>query len=263
MNRRIIVIFSLLLLSLLPLQVSAEGYGWGYKKATNHEQPDVGMYKPILDKYNGYYVDESGDKHIYLTFDNGYEAGYTEQILDVLKEKQVPATFFLTGHYIDDQKNLVKRMLQDGHIIGNHSNGHKDFTKLTKAELAADLESLTKKIKSVSDKAVVQYVRPPSGTFSEKSLQWANELGYTHIFWSLAFVDWNQGSEKGWRHAYNEVMNQIHPGAIILMHTVSQDNADALESLINDLRQQGYTFKSLDDLMMKELLPKPIIGYSR
>lgn len=115
------------------------------KKTTDHTQPEVGKYKPILEKYNSYYVDPSGDKHVYLTFDNGYEAGYTEQILDVLKEKNAPATFFLTGHYVEDQPELTKRMLDDGHTIGNHSDGHRDFTKLSKQEFTEDLEVLTKK----------------------------------------------------------------------------------------------------------------------
>ncbi|ENH97995.1 polysaccharide deacetylase [Gracilibacillus halophilus YIM-C55.5] len=238
------------------------GYGWGFNKKGNHQQPDIGVYQEILDQYNSYYVDPTGDKDIYLTFDNGYEAGFTEQILDVLKEKQVPATFFLTGHYVDDQPQLVKRMVNEGHIIGNHSNGHKDFTSISKETFVNDVESLTEKVEALSDKAVVQYIRPPSGKFDEESLQWAQELGYTHVFWSLAFVDWNEGTDKGWKHAYEEVMQQIHPGAIILMHTVSQDNADALAYLIDDLREEGYQFKSLDDLMLKQLLPKEMVEWT-
>ncbi|SER57995.1 peptidoglycan-N-acetylmuramic acid deacetylase [Gracilibacillus ureilyticus] len=249
-----------ILFTVMPLEMAAEGYGWGYKKATDNQPPDVGKYKAILDKYNSFYIDPSGEKNVYLTFDNGYEAGFTEQILDVLKEKKVPATFFLTGHYVDDKPDLVKRMLREGHIIGNHSDTHRDFTKLSKEELKEDIEILTNKLKKVSENAVVQYVRPPKGTFNEQSLQWANELGYTHVFWSLAFVDWNEGQEKGWEYAYNQVIDQIHPGAIILMHTVSKDNADALAPIIDELKKKGYKFKSLDDLMMKELLPEAVIG---
>ncbi|MGN8646870.1 delta-lactam-biosynthetic de-N-acetylase [Gracilibacillus sp. HCP3S3_G5_1] len=258
-----ISIIMMLFLFIFPLEAGAASYGWGYKKNSNQQPPDVGIYEQILEKHQSYYLDPSGDKHVYLTFDNGYEAGFTEQILDVLKEKEVPATFFLTGHYVDDQPDLVRRMLKDGHIIGNHSDGHRDFTKISKEEFTKDVTDLTDKIMKVDDKAVVQYIRPPKGTFNETSLNWANELGYTHIFWSIAFVDWNEGSEKGWKHAYEQVMNQIHPGAIILMHTVSQDNADALEHLIEDLREQGYQFKSIDDLMLKQLLPPEIIGYSK
>ncbi|UOQ48859.1 delta-lactam-biosynthetic de-N-acetylase [Gracilibacillus caseinilyticus] len=256
-------IICLLLICVIPMEVSATSYGWGYKKGTDNQPPEVGKYKGILEKHNGFYLDPSGDKHVYLTFDNGYEAGYTEQILDVLKKKKVPATFFLTGHYVEDKPQLVQRMLDDGHIIGNHSDGHRDFTSISKEAFTKDVTELTDKIKNVDKKAVVQYIRPPKGTFNETSLTWANELGYTHIFWSVAFVDWNQGSEKGWQHAYDQVMDQIHPGAIVLMHTVSKDNADALEHLIDDLRKQGYQFKSLDDLMLKQLLPREIMGFTK
>lgn len=253
--KRIMVIIALTFL-LVPLQAEAVSYGWGYKKGHNHQPPEVGKYHAILEKHQAFYFDDSGDKHIYLTFDNGYEAGYTEQILGVLKEKDVPATFFLTGHYVTDQPELVKRMIDDGHIIGNHSDGHRDFTAISKESFIKDVSVLTEKIKEIDEKVPVQYLRPPKGTFNESSLSWADELGYTHVFWSLAFVDWNEGSEQGWKHAYKQVMDQIHPGAIVLMHTVSQDNADALAYLIDDLKEQGYQFKSLDDLMMKKLLPK-------
>ncbi|WP_058306057.1 delta-lactam-biosynthetic de-N-acetylase [Gracilibacillus massiliensis] len=252
----------LVLLIVAPIDLGAESYGWGYKKGTNNQQPEVGKYQQILEKYNSYYLDPSGDKHVYLTFDNGYEAGFTEQILNVLQEKEAPATFFLTGHYVEDQPELVKRMIADGHIIGNHSDGHRDFTSISKEAFTKDVTELTTKIEKLDDKVNVQYIRPPKGTFNETSLAWANELGYTHIFWSLAFVDWNEGSEKGWKHAYQQVMDQIHPGAIVLMHTVSKDNADALAYLIDDLREQGYQFKSLDDLMLKQLLPREIIGFN-
>ena len=254
MKKRIILFIGIMLL-LSPLSLSASGYGWGYKKNTNNQPPEVGKYGQIIEKYGGFYMDPSGDKHIYLTFDNGYEAGFTEQILDILKKKEVPATFFLTGHYVDDQPALVKRMVKDGHNIGNHSDGHIDFTKASKERFTDDVEALTKKIKETVPEAAVKYIRPPKGTFNEKSLEWANELGYIHMFWSIAFVDWNEGDEKGWEHAYQQVMDQIHPGAIVLMHTVSRDNAESLEHLIDDLRKQGYTFKSLDDLLMKQLLP--------
>ncbi|SFM45697.1 peptidoglycan-N-acetylmuramic acid deacetylase [Gracilibacillus orientalis] len=257
-----IIVMVMLFLLVIPMEAGAVSYGWGYKKGTNQQPPDVGKYQQILEKYQSYYMDPSGDKHVYLTFDNGYEAGFTKQILDVLKEKGVPATFFLTGHYVNDQPDLVRRMLVDGHIVGNHSDDHLDFTEVSKKTFTKDVTQLTDKIKKLDDKAVVKYIRPPSGTFNEDSLSWANELGYTHIFWSLAFVDWNEGSEKGWKHSYEQVMNQIHPGAIILMHTVSKDNADALEHLIEDLREQGYQFKSIDDLMLKQLLPEELIGFS-
>ncbi|MDC3418175.1 delta-lactam-biosynthetic de-N-acetylase [Aquibacillus sp. 3ASR75-54] len=246
---------------LLPMSIQAKSYGWGFKKNTNHQPPDVGVYKNILDDLGGYYLDNSGDKVVYLTFDNGYEEGYTGKVLDVLKEKKVPATFFVTGHYVEDQEQLVKRMVNEGHIVGNHSYHHPDFTKLSKAKMKEELESLEEAVAKITDQKEMQYVRPPRGTFNKQSIQWANELGYTHVFWSLAFVDWNTDSQKGWKKAYQQVMDQIHPGAVILLHTVSKDNAEALAYMIDDLRKQGYSFRSLDDLVMKDILPEPIIGF--
>ncbi|WP_079708804.1 delta-lactam-biosynthetic de-N-acetylase [Paraliobacillus ryukyuensis] len=244
----------------LPSIVSAQSYGWGYKKGSNNQPPEVGEYGKILEENGGYYMDNSGDKVIYLTFDNGYEAGHTEYILDVLKEKEVPATFFVTGHYVRSQPDLIKRMVKEGHILGNHSDSHGDFTKMSKAEIKKELSDLDQEVAAITDLKKLQYVRPPRGTFNAQTIQWSNELGYTHVFWSLAFVDWHKDKEKGWKSAYQEVMKQIHPGAVILLHTVSKDNAEAVPYFIDDLRKQGYQFKSLDDLVMKNTIPKPLFG---
>ncbi|HLR80859.1 MAG TPA: delta-lactam-biosynthetic de-N-acetylase [Bacillota bacterium] len=240
--------------------VHARGYGWGYKKNTNHEIPDVGKYKQILERYGAYFVDDSGEKNIYLTFDNGYEQGYTEDVLDVLKKEKVPATFFVTGHYVKNEPELVKRMVDEGHIIGNHSYHHPDFTIITKEAMQTELEELEEAVAEVSDQKQLKYLRPPRGLFSEKTLKWANELGYIHIFWSLAFADWNVDQQKGWEYAFDQVMEQVHPGAIVLLHTVSSDNAEALSHLIQELKKQGYTFKSLDEFVMKDKLPKGMYG---
>lgn len=231
---------------------TAHGYGWGYKRNSNHEVPDIGKYQEMLDKYGAYYADLSGEKAIYLTFDNGYEQGYTAGILDVLREESVPATFFVTGHYVKTEPDLVKRMVDEGHIVGNHSYHHPDFTILTKDVVKEELETLTKAVAEVSDQKELKYLRPPRGLFNEQTLQWSNDLGYIHIFWSLAFNDWNVGQQKGWQYAYNQIMEQIHPGAIVLLHTVSSDNAEALSRVIKDLKKQQYEFRSLDDLMLKE-----------
>lgn len=236
------------------------GYGWGYKKNSDNEIPEVGMYGEMLKEYDAFYVDDSGDKSIYLTFDNGYEEGYTKDVLDVLKQEDVPATFFVTGHYVKEEPKLVKRMVDDGHIIGNHSYHHPDFTIMRKPEIKKELDDLEKAVAEVSDQKELQYLRPPRGIFSENTLKWTNELGYTHIFWSLAFKDWNTGDQKGWTYAYDQIMDQIHPGAIVLLHAVSSDNAEALEKVIIDLKKQGYTFKSLDDLVFKDQLSDAIFG---
>ncbi|WP_407270847.1 delta-lactam-biosynthetic de-N-acetylase [Radiobacillus sp. PE A8.2] len=247
-------------LTVMPMNTDAASYGWGYKKGTNHEPPEVGKYANILEKYGGYYLDKSGDKVIYLTFDNGYEQGYTGDILNVLNEYQIPATFFVTGHYVESSEELVKRMVKDGHIVGNHTYYHPDLTTISKEEMKKELDKLEKAVANITSQKSMKYVRPPKGAFSDQSLQWLNEFGYIPMFWSLAFVDWNINDQKGWQKSYNSVIQQIHPGAVILLHTVSKDNADALEHLITDLRKQGYTFKSLDDLVLKDILPPSIFG---
>ncbi|GAB3042594.1 delta-lactam-biosynthetic de-N-acetylase [Virgibacillus ainsalahensis] len=239
---------------------TATGYGWGFKKNTDHQVPDIGSYQALLEKYGAYYADLSGEKNIYLTFDNGYEEGYTEGILDVLKKEEVPATFFVTGHYVDSEPDLIARMVDEGHIIGNHSYHHPDFSTVSKETMQQELETLEEAVADVSDQKELKYLRPPRGMFNEQTLEWSNELGYIHVFWSLAFIDWETNKQKGWEYAFDQIMNQIHPGAIVLLHTVSSDNAKALEHLISELKDQGYNFKSLDDLVLEDRLPEGIYG---
>ncbi|RWZ58171.1 delta-lactam-biosynthetic de-N-acetylase [Halobacillus fulvus] len=240
--------------------LSAYADGWGYKKSNNGEVPDVGRYGPMIEKEDGFYVDPSGDKTVYFTFDNGYEQGYTGQVLDVLKEKGVPATFFVTGHYIESAPDLVKRMAKEGHLIGNHSWSHPDFTQLSKDKMKTELDKVDQAVQKLTDQNVMSFVRPPRGTFNANTLKWAKEFGYTHAFWSVAFKDWETDKQKGWEYAYHSVLDQVHPGAVILLHTVSEDNADALSHLIDELRKQGYQFGSLNDLMIKKWIPSPILG---
>jgi len=202
---------------------------------------------------------DTSKKEIYLTFDNGYENGYTEKVLDVLKERKVPATFFITGHYLDTEADLVKRMVDEGHIVGNHSWYHPDLTTQSDEELKKELESVRLKVEELTDQKGMSYLRPPRGIFSERVLNDAKELGYTSVFWSLAFVDWKVNDQKGWRYSYDNIMKQIHPGCILLLHTVSKDNAEALDNAIVELRKQGYTFKSLDDLMLSRMIDHPYL----
>lgn len=239
-----------------------ESYGWGFSKVGGGQPPDVGEYGPLLKKYGGYYMDHTDEKVVYLTFDNGYEQGYTGQILDVLKEKDVPATFFITGHYVNSASDLVKRMVKEGHIIGNHSWNHPDLSRASSAKIKKELDRVEDAVAEMTDQESMQYLRPPRGTFSEQSLAETQEMGYITMFWSLAFVDWHTDGQKGWEYAYRSVLKQVHPGAIILLHTVSEDNALALEHMIDELRKRGYTFKSLDDLVLKDLLPNPLQSLS-
>lgn len=251
MRQIIKIIFITFFISMIyPLNVFS--YGWGYKKSIDKRPPEIGEYKNLLENHEAIYMDESGEKALYLTFDNGYEQGYTEQVLDILKEENIPATFFVTGHYVKSAPNLVKRMVNDGHIVGNHSYTHPDFTKMSKPSVEKELKKLEDAVALITDQKEMKYVRPPRGTFNEKTLEWIDELNYIHVFWSLAFIDWKTEEQKGWQYAYDQIMEQIHPGAILLLHAVSSDNAQALQKVIADLKEAGYTFKSLDDLMLKK-----------
>lgn len=228
--------------------VSNQPIHWGFQKGQNEQQAEAGaQLDQLLAKYGGFYKGDSKSKTLYLTFDNGYENGFTSKILAVLKKEKVSATFFVTGHYLKSQPELVKQMVKEGHIIGNHSWYHPDLTTKSDAEIRDELEKVRSKTAELAGQKKMKYVRPPRGILSERTLKVAKDAGYTHVLWSLAFVDWNVNQQKGWQYSYDHIMSQIHPGAVILLHTVSKDNADALEKVIKDLKKKGYRFKSLDD----------------
>ena len=240
------------------LNVSATpttSYGWGLPRNKEGERPYPGkLYEEILSRHNAVYIDKTNDENIYLTFDAGYENGYTDSILDVLKDEKVKAIFFLTGQYLEKNVDIVKRMVKDGHTIGNHTYYHPDLTKISKEKYKADLEKFEDKYFEITNKKLQKIMRPPSGTFSENSLKIADELGYYNIFWSLAYQDWDVNRQNGADHAYNSVMNKMHPGAIILLHNVSEDNALALKKIITDLKEKDYKFSGINDLILtKEL----------
>ncbi|MFD3448160.1 delta-lactam-biosynthetic de-N-acetylase [Microbacteriaceae bacterium 4G12] len=262
MKQKSLKIFFLLTLLLVMLPSSIFAYSntphhWGIPRNKSEVPPDAGkQFTEITKKYNAFYIGDTKKKDIYLTFDNGYEKGYTSKILDVLKEKKVPATFFVTGHYVKEQSELVKRMVKEGHIIGNHSWHHPDLTTVSDAKFREELESLEKEVKSLTGQKKMQYLRPPRGIFSERTLALSREMGYYNIFWSLAFIDWKVDQQRGWRYAYDSVTQNIHPGAILLLHAVSSDNTEALDKIIDELRKRGYHFKSLDDLVKDTSAPK-------
>lgn len=230
-------------------ELSNKPIHWGFKKNTDHTPPSAGQQlDELLSAYGSFYLGNTNHKYIYFTFDNGYENGYTPSILDTLQAKQVPATFFVTGHYLTDQPDLVLRMVEDGHIVGNHSWSHPDMTSISYGQTKKELEQVEQAFHELTGVKGMSYLRAPRGVFSEQTLAVTAQLGYRNVFWSLAFVDWNIHQQKGWEYAYDQIMNHIHPGAVILMHTVSSDNAEALPKVIDDLQQQGYIFKSLDDV---------------
>ena len=228
--------------------LSSKKNGWGIKK-NKDSPPDVPEeIKGMLDKYNSFYMDNSGEKTLFLTFDEGYENGYTGQILDTLKKCEVKAAFFVTKPYLEKETELVKRMIDEGHIVGNHTMNHPDMTALSDEQISQELDGLNK-IYNEMYGGEMKYMRPPEGAFSERVLSKANNMGYKTIFWSFAYKDWDIKNFKGADYAYNQTTPYLHDGAIILLHAVSKDNADALERIINYAKGEGYTFCSLDKLV--------------
>jgi len=230
-------------------------YGWGFQKSKNESPAIAGpKFEEIVEKTGSFYRGDKNEKVLYLTFDNGYENGYTTKVLDVLRDTNVPAAFFVTGHYLESAPELIERMVKEGHIVGNHSWSHPDMTQISDAQIQEELEKVKKKFEQLTGVKEMNYLRPPRGVFSQHSIEVANKLGYTHVFWSVAFQDWKTEEQKGWKYSYENTMSQIHPGAIILLHSVSKDNAEALEKIILDARARGYEFKSLDYLIQKNTM---------
>lgn len=227
--------------------LNGSGSGWGFvrKKGKAPEIPNT--QTALLEKYNGVYLGKKEGKNLYLTFDEGYENGFTAVILDVLLKTKTPAAFFVTGPYLDGQEELIRRMIDEGHIVGNHTVHHLNLPKQT-------VETVRKEISELNDTCEskygykMKYMRPPEGEFSERTLAVTNELGMKTVMWSFAYKDWDVNMQKGADFAYQSVMPYLHDGAVLLLHAVSSDNASALEKIINDARAQGYTFKSLEEL---------------
>ncbi|MBB6447364.1 peptidoglycan-N-acetylmuramic acid deacetylase [Bacillus benzoevorans] len=252
----------ILLLFVSAANAAAENFSnqpihWGFKRATEGQPAEAGkQLDDLTAKYGAFYKADPAKKELYLTFDNGYENGYTAKVLDVLKKEKVPATFFVTGHYLESEPELVKRMVKEGHIVGNHSWSHPDMTQISNERIREELEKVRAKTEELTGKKEMTYLRPPRGILSERTMTIAKGQGYTHVLWSLAYVDWKTDQQKGAQYAYDNIMKQIHPGAVLLLHTVSKDNADALERVLQDLKKQGYAFKSLDDLTKKGKVKK-------
>lgn len=244
----------LLLLLISPIHsaiaVSDHPYHFGFKKSKNGQLPSINEegFKSIVDRHGAVFLGDTSKKELYLTFDNGYENGYTASILDTLLTRKVPAIFFVTGHYVKDQPELLKRMAAEGHLIGNHSWSHPDMTTIPNGKVKEELTKVQDAVAQVAGQKEMRYLRPPRGIFSDRTLAVSKELGYTNVFWSVAYRDWDTKVQRGWKYAYDSVMAQMHPGAVILLHSVSKDNADALGAIIDEARKQGYEFKTLDQL---------------
>lgn len=227
--------------------LSNKKIGWGIKRNDNHEQPDLGANnKQLIDKYNGIAMGNSEEKIVYLTFDEGYEAGYTPQILDTLKENEVKATFFITAHYVNSQPDLVKRMIDEGHIIGNHTVNHYSMPDLTDEKIKSEVQDLHTAVYNKFGYEM-KYLRPPMGEYSERTLSRIQSLGYTTVMWSFAYDDWDEKKQDREDYAKQKILGNVHNGAVILLHGNSKDNANTLDYCIKEIKKSGYEFKSLDE----------------
>ncbi|GED70344.1 delta-lactam-biosynthetic de-N-acetylase [Brevibacillus reuszeri] len=252
---------SLLLLLGLPLQSAVayqdHPYHFGFKKSKNGQLPSIQEegFKGIVDRHGAVFLGDTSKKELYLTFDNGYENGFTASILDTLLVRKVPAIFFVTGHYVKEQPELLKRMATEGHLIGNHSWSHPDMTTISNQKVKEELDKVKAAVIQVTGQKEMAYLRPPRGIFSDRTLSVTKDMGYTNVFWSIAYRDWDTKVQRGAKFAYDSVMSQLHPGAVILLHSVSKDNAEALGSIIDEARRQGYEFKSLEQLPTPTVSP--------
>jgi peptidoglycan-N-acetylmuramic acid deacetylase len=223
--------------------------GWGIRRNDNHEQPDLGTNnKRILEKYEGICMGNKEKPYIYLTFDEGYEAGYTEKFLEILKKNEVKATFFITAHYVNTQPDLVKKMLDDGHIVGNHTVNHKSMPDLSNEQIKEEVMNLHK---SVYEKFgyEMKYIRPPKGEYSERTIEYTNTLGYKTVMWSFAYDDWDEKKQGREEYAKDKILKNIHNGAVMLLHGNSKDNVNVLDYCIKEIKKMGYEFKTLDEFI--------------
>lgn len=226
--------------------IDNQGSGWGFVRRKG-APPDIPQGQiNILESNNGIYLDHSGEKTLYLTFDEGYENGYTAQILDILAKTDTPAAFFVTGPYLKKQQELIRRMIDEGHIVGNHTVNHPNLPQQSVQTVQSELDELNKTSEELYN-YTMRYMRPPEGEYSERVLKIAEDMGYTTVMWSFAYKDWDVSAQQGAEYAYQSVVPYLHDGAIILLHAVSSDNANALERIINAAKDEGYTFKSLDE----------------
>lgn len=230
------------------LKLSNVKKGWGPGYGKNNSQPPVSLKtREFFKFYNAYCIGSSSTKKNYLTFDEGYENGYTAKILDTLKEKNVKAVFFVTKPYITANKALVKRMIDEGHVVGNHSAKHKSFPDMTTEEIKDDILMVHTLMQKEFNYDMFLF-RYPNGEYSEQTLEITKELGYTSIFWSFAYKDYDTSNQLGTDYAYNKVISNAHNGAIYLLHAVSRDNAGALGNIIDTLRSKGYELALLDSV---------------
>lgn len=226
--------------------LSNEKNGWGFRKIAGARPEFTKAQITSMQEYDCIYIGPEEEKVLYLTFDEGYENGYTAPILDTLREYNVSAAFFVTGPYLEKHSDLVNRMVEEGHIVGNHTVNHPSLPDKSEAEIERELFELDEKFSKIYG-FNMKYLRPPMGEYSDRTLAITENLGYTNVFWSFAYLDWEVNNQKGASHAFKQVTQGLHNGAVILLHAVSKDNAEALGQIIEYALEKGFIFKSLND----------------
>ena len=228
---------------------AVETGSWGLSFRTPGQPPVGSEDAAALRQYDAYYMGDTSQKVLYLTFDAGYENGNTGKILDVLQQQQVPAAFFLVGNYIEKNPDLVRRMAAEGHIVGNHTMHHPDMSvKRTEDAFAPELTGLEEIYKATVGEELPKFYRPPQGVYSKENLEIAQKMGYTTVFWSLAYVDWKNDDQPTREYAMSKILPRLHNGAILLLHSTSATNAEIMQELIAKCKAEGYRFAPLTEL---------------
>ena len=228
---------------------AAEITNWGLSFQKEGEAPVGNASAEYLKQFDSYYVGDANQKTIYLTFDCGFENGNTAAIFDALKKHDAKACFFVVGNYLETAPDLVQRMVEEGHLVGNHTYHHPDMSKIgDMASFQQEIGAVEEKFRQITGQDMPKYYRPPQGKFNESNLKMAQELGYQTIFWSLAYVDWYTDKQPTQEEAYQKLLPRIHPGAIVLLHVTSQTNGEIMDELLTKWEEQGYTFGTLDQL---------------
>lgn len=222
---------------------------WGLSFGEPGTQPVGNALPEDLAWYDAYYVGKDSEKVIYLTFDCGYENGNTEPILNALKKHDVEATFFVVGHFLETAPDMAKRMVEDGHTVGNHTYHHLDMPTISDQEIfQKEMDDVADLFYEITGTELSTYYRPPQGKCNVDNLRMAQESGYSTIFWSLAYVDWNQDDQPSHEEAFDKLTTRIHPGAIVLLHNTSSTNGEILDELLTKWEEMGYTFRALSEL---------------
>lgn len=229
------------------MTLSSEDWGLGFGESGT--QPTGNASAEDLAWYDAYFVGDDSEKVIYLTFDCGYENGNTGPILDALKKHNATGTFFVVGHFLESAPDMVKRMVDEGHAVGNHTYHHLDMPTISDMEtFQEEMDSVADKFKEITGEELAPYYRPPQGKCNVDNLKKAQELGYCTVFWSLAHVDWNQDNQPGREESIQKLTSRIHPGAVVLLHNTSKTNGEIMDELLTKWEEMGYTFRPLSDL---------------